>query len=70
MHLSLTMQGGIIFGAVMLCVIIVLTVLLLSGDPAKKGGKEPAGKVWAQVLTTSDIAKLESIRGLETTPED
>ena len=60
MHLSLTMQGGIIFGAIMLCVIIVLTVLLLSGDPADKGGEAPVGKVWAQVLTTADIEKLES----------
>ncbi len=59
LHLSLTIQGGIIFGAVMLCVVIVLSVLLLSGP---KDQKDPASpdKVWAQVLTTADIERLES----------
>lgn len=60
LRLSLTMQGGILFGALMLCVVIVLTVLLLSGPADQKQPASP-DKVWAQVLTASDIARLEAV---------
>lgn len=57
-RLGLTAEGGIIFGAVMLVVVIVLVIRLLTWAPDTDNDETAEGKVWAQLLTTSDMARL------------
>lgn len=57
-RLGLTAEGGIIFGAVMLVVVIVLVIRLLTWTPDTDNDETAEGKVWAQLLTTSDMARL------------
>ncbi|MBR4865124.1 MAG: hypothetical protein IKU11_00440 [Clostridia bacterium] len=57
-RLGLTAEGGIIFGAVMLVVVIVLVIRLFTWAPDSGKDEGEAGKVWAQLLTTSDMARL------------
>ena len=57
-RLGLTAEGGIIFGAVMLVVVIVLVIRLFTWAPDTGSKETEEGKVWAQLLTTSDMARL------------
>ena len=66
-RLGLTAEGGIIFGAVMLVVVIGLLIRLFTWSPEEEGEKATDGKVWAQLLTTSDMARLGRLE--ETTEE-
>ena len=58
-RLSLTAEGGILFGVLMLVAVIALTVALFSNPPGSSYDKDAgSGKVWAEVLTDADHAKL------------
>jgi len=60
-RLSLTTEGGIVFGAFMLVVIIILIVMLLRLPSSREKDENlKKGTVWAQVLSTSDIQRLEA----------
>lgn len=58
-RLSLTAEGGILFGVLMLVAVIALTVALLSDPPDPSYDRDTgSGKVWAEVLTDADYARL------------
>lgn len=57
-RLGLTAEGGIVFGAVMLVAVIVLVIRLFTWAPDTGESEGETGKVWAQLLTTSDMARL------------
>lgn len=65
-RLGLTAEGGIIFGAVMLVVVIVLLIHLFTRPPAASDEMSEDDKIWAQLLTTSDMARLGQIEELPT----
>ena len=58
-RLSLTAEGGILFGVLMLVAVIALLVALFSDPPGSAYDAETGtGGVWAEVLTNADHAKL------------
>jgi hypothetical protein len=58
-RLSLTVEGGILFGILMLVAAIALIVALLSDPPGPSSERDTgSGKVWAEVLTDADYARL------------
>ncbi len=68
-RLSLTAEGGILFGILMLVAAIALIVALLSDPPDSSYDKNTAaGKVWAEVLTDADYARLGRLPETEKEP--
>ena len=68
-RLSLTAEGGILFGILMLVAAIALIVALLSNPPDPSYDKDTGtGKVWAEVLTDADYARLGRLPGTEEEP--
>ena len=58
-RLSLTAEGGILFGILMLVAVIALVVTLFS-LPSEEELPAESGKVWAEVLTNADFARLNA----------
>ena len=66
--LSLTVEGGILFGILMLVAVIALTVTLLSAPSREDVREKTEAKVWAEVLTNADFARLGRLSEKEAKP--